>query len=138
MMRFLVQFTYGLHCMNRYESPDHLMCRSSNRQCIESITSTNLNLLLPSSDRTNESIITVTRNHTQRGRGINIHIIHSHMYPHTHATRVYTHVYTHIHIYTSIHVHTHYHHTYPNTHIIYIHRQHTQHMLPTHTCTYSH
>jgi len=140
----------GLHCTNRYGSPNHPMVRSLNRQCIGFTANTNSNLLLPSSDRTNEFIIVVTRNQTHREGGELTHITRSHMYPYTHATRAYTHtcvptyihickythtytLYMHIptHAYTSTHKHTHDIHTYmhthaqrkTNTHIIIIHTQ---------------
>jgi len=96
MKRFGTESPPGLHYTNRYGSPDHLMGRSLNRQCIESTTSTNLNLLLPSSDRTNEFEIAATRNYAH----INTH---THRYTCTH-THIYIQVYTFINLYTYLYI----------------------------------
>ena len=98
---------YGLHCMSWYEPLNHLVSRFLNRLTIGSTVNTNLNLMLPSLDRTSESIIIVTRNHTQRGRRINTYITHSHMYTPTYIhIQVYTYIHT-IYIHMLIHTHKH-------------------------------
>jgi len=63
----------GLHCTNQCGPPNHFVSRSSNGPCISYITGTNLNLMLLSLDCRSESVIPVTRHHTQRGRVINKH-----------------------------------------------------------------
>ena len=82
----------GLHCTNWYGYLDHLMGQFLNCLCIGSITSTNLNLPLPSSNHTNES---VTLQHASKH-------MNSHEYQYTHIR---VHTCTHIHT-TYIHVHS--------------------------------
>ena len=111
----------GLHCTNRYESPDHLMGRSTNRQCIESIIGINANLLLRSSDHMNEFVIAVTHNqtymdtrthntHTYKHTLLPVHTythykytIHTSAYKHTHTYSCTRPITTHIYTYTLIH-----------------------------------
>ena len=89
----------GLHCMNRYGSTNYPISRSSNRQCIGSTVNTNLNLLLPSSDCTNES---GCRN--WNAYSTNHILIHMHTYI-THS-RIYTHTTYNIHTFIYIHIYT--------------------------------
>ena len=112
---------FGLHCTNWYEPSNYLVCRSSNLLATGFTIGINLNLMLPSLDRTNESINAVTRNHTQRGRGINTHNTLTHVPIHARHTCIHTRVHPHTYRYMSIH-----------THILYIHT-HIWYTLYTHT-----
>ena len=116
-----------LHYMNQYEPPNHLTSRSSNRQCIGSITSTNRKLPIPGSDRTNKSESlqhAIEHMNSHEHTPVHIHTLHTYTYSCIHRSIHNTYVYTYtthpnscthiIHAYIYIHAHT-------NSHIIYVH-----------------
>jgi len=97
---FRSELLSGLHCTKQYGSLDHLISRSLNRKCIGSITSTNLNLLLPSLNRTNES---ETLQHAIEHSRTRTHIQYTRHMHFTHTCTVHTVKHTYIHIHTHIH-----------------------------------
>ena len=123
---------------NRYESPDHSINWSSSRQCIRSITVTNPNLLLMSSDHTNETEIDIARNQTHELSQTQIYI-RTGVRPYT-----VTHIHNTIHIYTNTYIRTHiykytYTYTYIHIHCIHTHlNTHSNHNTHTHSTTHTH
>jgi len=107
---------FGLHCMNRYESLDHPICRSSNRLCIGSTVNTNSSLLQQVRISPNRYISLYhatmhTRWYIKTRTYTHTNIMHTYTYTHTY-TITYIHKYTHtytlyiyIPAYTSIYIH---------------------------------
>jgi len=147
MAHFGAESPSGLHCTNRYESPDHPMGQSLNRQCIGSTINTIPNLMLPSSDLTKWVWNVITRQQTRReeGESTQTHITLTDI-PNTHMPHVHTYTGTpiYIHIYEYTHTHTYIHaYIYTCLHLIYtyIHTSTHAHTLantPTHTVYTTH
>jgi len=81
-----------LHYTNRYEPPNHPMGWSSNRQCIRSITSTNLSLLQrvrisPNGSNTLQYATQPMNSHEHTP----VHTTYIHAYIHTHHTPIHIH-----------------------------------------------
>ena len=111
----------GLHCTNRYGSPNRPVCQFSNRQYIGSTTSTNPDRVRIFCYRVRISRASPYRCNTQSYTHVDIQI---HMYTYMYT---YTHKYINIIICTRIHIHTRIQHTTILSHVhICAH---------THTCT---
>ena len=114
MTRFWVRITIWSTLHELFGAPDHLEGRSLNRQCIGSITATNLK---SSINAISTELLKCTQLRTHIYTRINKYTcVHTHIYTCTHANphtcmQTHTHINIHLyaHIYTNIHIHTHKH-----------------------------